>query len=122
MSDDERSTNFDHLALVLVVLGSLLIATSFASFSFLAKRVWTSKDSEAFAQVTRDLHSATLTPPRSSVDSQLYWQKLQGEYDRLNSKLAAAQNEPRRWSRWLLGTGIAMTAAGALVQLSQRNK
>lgn len=125
MNDAESSPAPTHPALVLVVLGLTLIATSFASFSFLAKRAWTLADSEAFARVTRDLHTATVVPPRSVLnaeDADLYRKKLESEYERLSSKLAAAQSEPLRWSRWLLWTGAAITALGVVVHISWRSE
>jgi hypothetical protein len=99
-----------------------LIVTSFASFSFLAKRAWTVEDSQAFSQVTRDLHASTMDSPRSPGDSDLYRAKLEREFERLSSKLAEAQDEPRRWSRWLLCTGAAVTAAGAVIHLARRTE
>ena len=122
MVEAERTPAFAHLALFLVALGLVLIATSFAPFSFLSKRAWTIADSEAFGQVTRGLHDSTMTLSRDSAAADRHRAQLEREYERLSTKLAVAQNKPSRWSRWLLWTGAAMTTAGALIHLMRRSE
>ena len=114
MTDVERTPALAHLALILVALGLVLIATSFAPFSFLSKRAWTIADSEAFGQVTRELHDSTMTLSRDSVAADRHRAQLEREYERLSTKLAVAQNEPRRWSRWLLWTGACIDSGGGI--------
>ena len=122
MTDVERTPSTAYLALILVALGLVLITCSFASFSFLSRRAWTIADSEAFGQVTRGLHDSTMTLSRDSVAADRHRAQLEREYERLSTKLAVAQNEPRRWSRWLLWTGGALTATGALIHQARRRE
>lgn len=121
MTQAKRSPTRAHVPLVLVVLGLLLIAASFASFSALSKREWTIADSEAFSQVTREMHAETMAPRGDSTAANRYQEQLAREYERLSTKLAAAQAAPRRWSRLFLWTGAGLATAGALIHLSRRS-
>ena len=124
MTEAERKTAGNMLPLVLLTCGVVLIAMSFMPLSSLAKRDWTIADSEAFGQVTRELHDATLESPRQSARTEVelarYQENLEREFERLNSKLEHAQQAPQRWSRILVWTGAGFTAIGAVAHLAKQ--
>ncbi len=124
MTKTERRTSGNHLSTVLLTCGVALIVVSFIPLPSLAKREWTIADSEAFGQVTRELHDATLESPRQSARTEEelahYQENLEREFERFNSKLEHAQHAPQRWSRILLWSGAGLTAIGTLAHLAKQ--
>jgi hypothetical protein len=112
--------------LILLAIGVILIAASFLPLASLSRRQWTIEDSRQFSRVTRELHDATLeargSTSRSFEEAASYETNLQKEFERLNSKLEYAQQEPQRWSRILLWSGAALAGMGVVMHLAQRKE
>ncbi|MDZ4659692.1 MAG: hypothetical protein SH868_19130 [Bythopirellula sp.] len=125
MAESNRKFGFGIFPSLLLALGVVLVLASFLPLSALSKRQWTIADSEAFSQVTRELHDSTTQLPRQSgrTADELagYQENLKQEFEKLKSKLEHAQQEPQRWSRILLWTGTALVGVGGLIHIAKQS-
>ncbi len=105
------------LPVALVVLGILLIGASFLPIGDLvARSQWTSEDSTAFDRISKEYKRATYDARAQSAVTEQEWEaqreKMRARMQAFEDKLARAKSQPRLWSRYLLGIGVLMTAAG----------
>ncbi len=125
MTDEKRSLAFENPSLILLILGAGLIVVSFLPLGSLSTRAWTMEDSEAYGEVTRQLHESTYQTPseagRTAAEMERYRANLQQEFAKLKSKLEHAQQEPQRWSRILLWTGAALVGVGGFLHLAKQS-
>lgn len=125
MTDEKRSLARENPALILLILGVGLIVVSFLPLATLSARAWTIEDSEAYGEVTRQLHESTYQTPseagRTAEEMERYRENLAQEFEKLKSKLEHAQQEPQRWSRILLWTGTALVGVGAFLHIAKQS-
>ncbi len=121
MAERTRKIGLEVIPPLLLILGVVLVLASFLPLSGLSKRQWTIEDSQAFSQVTRELHAATVeqseSMARTPEELARYHKNLNTEFQKLNKKLEQAQNEPQRWSQILLWTGATLAAVGGLLHV-----
>jgi len=105
------------LPLVMLILGVLLIAASFLPLGkWAAKSQWTTEDSAAFDRVSVEYKRSAYQSPARAGLTESEWkaqrERMQRQLKALQQKLERAKSQPKRWSRYLLGIGSLLTAAG----------
>ena len=88
--------------------------------------MWTKEDAAALDRVTVEYKlSAYKSPARAGV-SEEEWAtqraRMKTKMDAMNEKLRTALDQPERWSRYLLWSGILAVALGAAIHYAARNK
>jgi len=112
-SDARRSL----MCVLLIAVGIGLIVASWTPIGRVASRaMWTHEDSAIYSKLRQQLHRATYQSParagitEAELKSQQEKMKLHAEA--MRRKLDRARQQPRRSSRYLLGVGSLLTAAG----------
>ncbi|MEM8945978.1 MAG: hypothetical protein AAGD11_12450 [Planctomycetota bacterium] len=105
------------LPLTLMAIGVVLIGASFLPFGELAARSqWTSEDSAAYDRISQEYKRSSHESPQRRGVNQAEWDaqlaKMKQRMLALENRLERAKSQPQRWSRYLLGVGTLLTAAG----------
>lgn len=129
MSSDPTSPSFRSaltLPLLLLVAGVLLIVASFLPLgNFAAQSQWTSQDAAEFDRLGNEYKKITYQSPARMGLSEAEWEaqrkRIRQQIDAFQQRLDQAKAQPARWSRFLLGAGVLLSVAGAVVQAARSN-
>jgi len=105
------------LPAALALLGSLLIVASLLPIGdWAAKSQWTPEDSAAYDRVSteykRSNYQSAARLGISETEQQAQREKMKSQLDAMRTRLDRARDQPQRWSRYLLWTGVLLTATG----------
>jgi hypothetical protein len=114
------------LPVAMLVVGVLLISASFVPLgSWAARSQWSLEDTAAYDRVSKAYKESAYESPVRSGLSQAEWKaqrdRMRQQMDSLNQKLDRAKRQPQRWSRYLLGIGSLLTAAGFYANSKQQS-
>ena len=113
------------LPVVMLLLGLLMIAASFFPVgNWAAQSQWTRAQSEAYDRVSveykRSNYQSAARLGISEAERVAQREKMKQQLDALQTKLDRAKSQPQLWSRYLLGIGSLLTAAGFLAHSSRQ--
>ncbi len=111
------------IPLGIILVGVLLILSSFLSLGELAARSeWTDQSATDYATLSEQYHRSAYQTGRKgnlTTKQEHQHQQLKISFDTMRNKLKRAQGQPQRWSRYLLGIGTLLTAAGFFAHTSR---
>ncbi len=108
------------LPVALMIVGILLIGASFLPIGkVVAEAQWTTEDSAAYDRVSREYKFSTFDTHVQHGVSEQEWQsqrdRMKQRMRAYEEKLERAKSQPQLWSRYLMGIGVLVTAAGFYV-------
>ena len=108
--------------ILLLLLGIVLVATSFLPLKEFMTPAWDTSDSAQMAQLRMKYHDSSYTSPErqgiTSEEAAQMQEKMKSEIEKLEAKLSLAKAAPKFWSRILFWSGVLISAIGALWQRS----
>lgn len=112
-----RSTHA--VSIALVVLGLLILGCSFLPLAWTKEAAWSMQDSEAYDRVSREYHKlayqSAAETGRSETEMRAHREALKQQFETLRDRLEFAQQQPQRWSRFLLWAGTSLVVLGLLL-------
>lgn len=123
---EELSTSHSiSLPMALLIAGLLLIAASFTPIGdWAAQSQWSAEDSARFDRVSNEYKRSAYQAPARRGRTPDEWEaereQMRQQMEQLQSQLNWARDQPKLWSRSLLGVGALLSVAG-FVAHSKRN-
>ena len=120
MTQDTDKPSFSlrfSLPMTMLAVGVLLIGASFLPLgNWAARAQWSVEDTAAYDRVSSAYKQSAYESPARKGLSQVEWDaerdRMRQQMEALQQKLDRAKSQPQRWSRYLLGIGALLTAAG----------
>jgi len=114
------------LPVALLIVGALLIGASLLPIGdWAAKLQWSAEDSADFDRVSNEYKLSNYKSPARSGLSAAEWEaqreKMRQRMQALQKQLEQAKQLPKRWSRYFLGAGSLLTAAGFYAHASRHS-
>ncbi|MGI9427119.1 MAG: hypothetical protein ACR2NM_00560 [Bythopirellula sp.] len=122
---DRPSLSFSFsLPVAMLTVGVLLIGASFLPVgNWVARSQWSREDTAAYDRVSMAYKKSAYESPVRKGLSQAEWDaqrdRMRQQMESLQQKLDGAKRQPQRWSRYLLGIGSLLTAAGFYANLKR---
>jgi len=111
----ESSGSFS-FSLGMILIGVLLILSSFLSLGDLAAHSqWTEENAVDFATLSEKYHRSAYqagSKEAATAEQKHQNQKLKTSFEAMRNELERAQEQPQRWSHYLLVVGVLLTVAG----------
>jgi len=129
MTDDIETANSDArrslASVLLIALGIGLIIASWTPIGRVASRaMWTHEDSAAYSKLRQQLHRGAYQSPTragiSEAEMKIQQERMEIRAEAMREKLENARSQPRRWSQYLLWSGVLLAAFGGLSHLTAR--
>lgn len=117
----DSSSHADHhwlhrLGLGLLILGLLMVLASFLPLEGTRNQQWTPQDAKEYDRLSLAYHESAYQTAaragRTEEEMQAYRAELKRKFEEKQHQLTLAQEQPQRWSRFLLWTGCVLTGAG----------
>ena len=101
----------------MLIVGIMLIGASFLPLGHWAARAqWSLEDTAAYDRISNAYKRSAYESPDRKGLSQAEWdaerERMREQMEALQQRLERAKRQPKRWSRYLLGIGSLLTAAG----------
>ena len=123
-ADESADTDWYGIMSKLAILGGvLLLVASVLPWGGLAQEaLWTSDDSQTFADISAEYHRLSTQKPQQAgltaeeLDAQR--SKAKAHFEAMQAKLDGARERPVSWKRYLLWAGILLASGGVWARVA----